>query len=271
VLTSENPAASGRAVESKNAGQGTGIMVQTHSANAEIERRGSFHQLYRESPIPDSEQLQNVGLFTSRQVLSRTLFLHSMYQEIISVPGIVIEFGVRWGRDLVAFSNFRGIYEPFNYTRRIVGFDTFEGFPSVHRADTAGGIAALGGYATTQGYESYLGEVMSYHESESPLSHICKYELIKGDVSETVPTFFARHPETLVALAYFDLDLYEPTLAALKAVLPHLTKGGVLGFDELNYPEFPGETLALSEVLPLGAHRFRRVPYAPTPCYTVFE
>ena len=46
-----------------------------------------------------------------------------------------MEFGVRWGQNLVTLSNLRGIYEPFNYSRKIIGFDTFEGFPSVHEKD----------------------------------------------------------------------------------------------------------------------------------------
>lgn len=34
-----------------------------------------------------------------------------------------MEFGVRWGQNLALFESFRGIYEPYNYNRKIVGFD----------------------------------------------------------------------------------------------------------------------------------------------------
>jgi hypothetical protein len=254
-----------------HSGEPTGIVTQTHSSDAELDVRARFHRLYKESPIPDSEQLAQVGLFTSRQVLARTLFFDQMYREIIDVPGVVMEFGTRWGRDLCTFASLRGMYEPYNYTRRILGFDTFEGFPSTHSEDAGGGIATPGGFATTPDYEHYLDQVMQYHEAESPLSHIRKYELIKGDVTKTLPDYLERHPETLISLAYFDLDLYEPTAAALEAILPFLTKGAVLGFDELNYPEFPGETTALREVLPIREYRFRRAAFDPTPCYTVLE
>jgi hypothetical protein len=261
----------GRRLESVHAGEPTGIVTQTHSSPAEIGLRERFHQLYKDCPIPDSEQLAQVGLFTSRQVLSRTLFFNQMYQEIITVPGVIMEFGTRWGRDLSTLASLRGMYEPYNYTRRILGFDTFEGFPHVHSEDSPGDIAASGGFSTTPDYERYLEKVMDYHEAESPLSHIRKHELIKGDVVKTVPEYLQQHPETLIALAYFDLDLYEPTAAALEAILPHLTKGAVLGFDELNYPEFPGETAALREILPINEYRFRRAAFDPTPCYTVIE
>ena len=39
-----------------------------------------------------------------------------------------------------------GLYEPFNYTRRIVGFDTFEGFPSVDPKDGSAEVASVGAY-----------------------------------------------------------------------------------------------------------------------------
>lgn len=40
--------------------------------------------------------------------------------------------------------------------------------------------------------------------------------------------------------------------------MPHLTRGSVLGFDELNCGEFPGETVAVREVLGLDRVALRR-------------
>ena len=47
------------------------------------------------------------------------------------------------------------------------------------------------------------------------------------------------------------------------------TRGTVLAFDELNCAEFPGETLALREVLGLSAHALRRDPNTPLASYLV--
>ena len=80
-----------------------------------------------------------------------------------------------------------------------------------------------------------------------------------------------KHPETIIALAYFDFDLYTPTRDCLKAILPHLTKGSVLAFDELNMPEFPGETLAVKEVLGLSRYAIRRDPSNPLASWMVVE
>src|SRR4051812_17790685 len=109
------------------------LIPRGRSTDSENRRRAEFLDLFRSSPIPDDEILMNLGLFTRRQLLSRIMFMHEMYQKIIHVQGVVIELGVRWGQNLALFENFRGMYEPHNYTRKIIGFDTFEGFPSVHK------------------------------------------------------------------------------------------------------------------------------------------
>jgi hypothetical protein len=62
---------------------------------------------------------------------------------------------------------------------------------------------------------------------------------------------------------YIDFDLYAPTKAALEALLPRVPRGGVVAFDELNCPEFAGETSALLECLNLNKLDLRRLPFDP--------
>lgn len=247
------------------------IVVKSNSAQAEISKRDVFFQQFKECPIPQNELLTNLGLFMNRQSLSRVIFMHELYQKIIPVHGIIVEFGVRWGQNLSLFSSFRGMYEPFNYNRKIVGFDTFAGFPSVSEQDGQDSIIKESSYAVTEGYENYLEDILSYHESESPISHIKKFELVKGDATKTLEAYLAKHPETIIAMAYFDFDIYEPTKKCLELIKPHLTKGSVLGFDELNWPAFPGETIALKEVLGLDKYAIKRTPLNPSPSYLVIE
>jgi len=78
-------------------------------------------------------------------------------------------------------------------------------------------------------------------------------------------------PAMSVSLAYFDFDLYEPTLKCLQAIRPRLVKGSVVGFDELNDPDSPGETLALMEAYGLNSVRLKRFPNASRVSYFVVE
>jgi hypothetical protein len=247
------------------------IRVDTGSTAEELEARRDLVGLFRDCPIPDDEALQNLGLFLKRQDLSRILFLDELYRKIVGVHGVIMEFGVRWGRDVAVLEALRGIHEPYNYTRRIVGFDTFDGFPSVAPEDGASDITSAGAYAVTEGYEDYLRQVLAHQEGENPISHIQTTDLVKGDASVTVPAYLDAHPETIVAFAYFDLDIYEPTRDCLAAIGPHLTKGSVIGFDELNHPEFPGETVALREALGLDRFAIRRSPLGSYPSYVVVD
>jgi hypothetical protein len=241
------------------------------ASNEESSRRERFVRLYEQSPIPEEHRLSSLPLFIRRQVLSRMLFFNELYQKIVNVHGIIMEFGVLWGQNLALLQSLRGIYEPFNHNRKIVGFDTFEGFTSVHERDGRSSLVKVGNYATTKGYEKYLAQVLDYHEQESPISHIKKYELVKGDASVQIAKYLKDNPETIVALAYFDMDMYEPTKKCLEAIRSHLTKGSVIGFDEINLHDFPGETQALKEVLGLDRYRIQRSPHGSVASYLVVE
>lgn len=247
------------------------LRVARATSERERELRRDFVELFKRTPIPDDELLAQLGLYLNRQTLSRILFLHELYAQIVDVPGIVVELGVRWGQNLALFASFRGMEEPFNHTRRIVGFDTWSGFPEPSAEDGDAPIASAGAYGVPEGYEDYLREVLAYHEQESPLSHLEKFELVPGDAVKTVPRYLEERPETVIALAYFDFDLFEPTRASLEAIRPHLVRGSVLGFDQLGSRQFPGETLALRKTLGLERLRLRRSPYAAQAAYVVLE
>lgn len=244
--------------------------TKTIASGKELDQRKKFFDLYSSNPIPDGEKLSNLGLFVKRQELSKVIYLNHIYNQILNTHGVIMEFGTRWGQNLVTLSSLRGMYEPYNYSRKIVGFDTFAGFEGVSDKDGGHGIIRKGSFSVTEGYEQYLNEVLAYHEMESPLAHIRKFELVKGDATVEIKKYLEAHPETIVALAYFDFDIYEPTLKCLEAILPYLSRGGVIAFDELTDPHFPGETVALRETL-ANKFRIRRVPYCGIQSYLVYE
>jgi Macrocin-O-methyltransferase (TylF) len=239
------------------------------STVAEASSKVDLAKKARLTAVPDAELLDNLGLFLTRQTLSRINFIQKLYQLIVPVHGIIMEFGVRWGQNMALFSNLRGIHEPYNYNRRVIGFDTFSGFPSVDQRD--GDKVGTGDYSVTTGWKEELESVLAFHEGNSPIPQKKKFELIKGDATSTVPAFFDAHPETVVALAYFDFDIYQPTKVCLEAIMPFITKGSVIAFDELNCPEFPGETLAVREVLGLSRYSIRRDPASPLTSYIVVD
>ena len=219
-----------------------------------------FVRHFKNTPLPDDELMPNLGLFLTSKNLSRILFFYEIYKKIIQTHGIIVEFGVRWGQTLSIMSALRGIFEPFNRHRKIVGFDTFKGFKGMGKED--GDICQCkdGSFSVTPKYEKYLGEILSMQEKLNPMSHLKRYDLVKGDAVKTVPAYLKKHPETIISLAIFDFDIYTPTKAALKSIKPHLCKGSILVFDELCDDIFPGETIALREVFGLNNVKIQRYP-----------
>jgi len=247
---------------------------ELYRSSHEDELRRGFVDTFRQCPIPDLDLLNNLGLFINSKNLSRMLFMERLYEQIVEVPGIVIEFGTRWGQNMALFSALRGIYEPFNRHRKIVAFDTFAGFPTTAigaQDNTGSSIIRPGGLATSEGYGDYLEKVMTYHEQDNPLAHIKKFEIRQGDASVETRKYLEEFPETIVALAYFDMDIYEPTRNCLQLIKDRLVKGSVLAFDELNDRDCPGETVALAEVFGLNNIRLRRWAHAARTAYFVVE
>lgn len=241
------------------------MKTQKHDAivlsnSSEKEAQQQFAELLKSTPLPDDELLPNLGLYLTSKGLSRLLFFYEIYQKILHSHGVVVEFGVRWGQTLSTMAALRGIFEPFNRHRKIIGFDTFAGFKGFGEKDGKLCQSKDGSFSVAPDYENYLGQILALQEALNPISHLKKHELVKGDAMETVPRYFKDHPETIVSLAIFDFDIYKPTRVALEAVKPHLCKGSILVFDELSDDIFPGETVALNEVFGLNNVRIQRLP-----------
>jgi len=241
------------------------------SSSHEKDAQTRLADLLKSTPIPDDEILANIGLYLTSKNLSRLLFFYEIYQQIIHTHGVVVEFGVRWGQTLSLLSALRGIFEPFNRHRKIIGFDTFDGFKGISEKDGQKCNCADGSFSVAADYENYLRKVLSLQEQLNPISHLEKFELVKGDAVETIPEYFDRHPESLISLAIFDFDIYKPTKAALEAVKPRLFKGSILVFDELCDDIFPGETSALMETIRMADLRIKRFPMTARISYAVIE
>jgi hypothetical protein len=214
-----------------------------------------------------SWNLQNL-VTMQPSTMARVLYWNEIYPLILNVPGVICEFGVQWGASLATLVNMRAIYEPFNISRTIIGFDTFAGFPSV--SDKDGSLVSTGDYQSMEGYEKTLEAILTINERGSPNSHCRKFELVKGDAALTWPAWLERNPHAIVSMACFDFDLYAPTKAVLEQLIPRLAKGALLVFDELNHPGFPGETVAVAEVLGLNNIKLWRTKYLPYCAYAVF-
>jgi hypothetical protein len=247
--------------------------IQTNTVSSENEQKNrlGLANLINSNPIPDNEKSFHTPLFLKRQELSKILYFDYVYQQFLNTHGVIMEFGTRWGTNMVTLSNLRGIYEPFNYNRKIIGFDTFEGFKNTNAKDDGKhDIIKEGAFSVTENYTDYLDQLLSIHQNESPLSHIKKYEIVKGDAPIQLSKYLNENPQTIIAFAHFDFDIYKPTLDCLNIIKPHLVKGSIISFDELNDPNFPGETKAVNEAFGLNNIELKRFTSCPMQSYFIF-
>ena len=219
---------------------------------------------------PAIEIIDDFPKYASRQVISRFLAQHELFKMILDIKGSIVECGVFRGSGLMTWAKLSAIYEPANYHREIIGFDTFSGFPDVDIKDKAGNKntdAKKGGISAPSYNE--LKKAINLYDSNRFLSHIEKVKLVKGDFSKSGPEFIKKNKHIVISLLYLDFDIYKPTKEALKLFLPRMPRGSVLVLDEINNPRWPGETEALLEELNFKKHSFKNFYYEPDMSYVI--
>jgi hypothetical protein len=208
--------------------------------------------------------------YATRQAIAKFLTKYEIFKLILQTNGSIVEGGVLHGGGTLAWAKLSSILEPANHTRKIIGFDTFEGFPSIHSNDQHGSDGSLIQTGALKGsaYEDVMSAI-SVYDLNRPLSHIQKIELVKGDIAKTCAQYVEDNPHLVISLLYLDVDLYEPTKILLENFLPRMPKGAVIVFDELNAKMFPGETKAVYDVLGLKNLKIERFSFDSYVSYAI--
>ena len=221
----------------------------------------AMEQCIANSPYSNLDRLRNFTLYSPRQDLTNFLVRYEIFKRVLEIQGSIIECGVLHGGGLMTWAQLSSIFEPTNHQRRIVGFDTFSGFPELSKQDRSSESkeARKGGLAVDS-YD-HLQECVKLFDGNRFVGHVPKVELVRGDATKTIPQYLKDNPQLIVSLLYLDFDIYEPTLAALKHFLPRMPKGAVIAFDELNLKDWPGESIAVLETLNLREYRIERCSF----------
>ena len=129
--------------------------IETKATPKQIKNWGELYSLFERTPMPDLDLFANFGMYMKSSALAKILFLNEVYQEIVKVPGDIVEFGTWWGQNLIVFENLRAIYEPFNKNRHITGFDTFSGYEGFSKKDRKNKMIKPGNFAVEKNYKDY--------------------------------------------------------------------------------------------------------------------
>jgi hypothetical protein len=228
---------------------------------ADLKQFEAMQAVFEQSAGNFADKIDAFAKFASRQAIAKFLVRYEIFKRVLHINGSIVECGVLHGGGVLAFAKLSSLLEPANHVRKIIGFDTFEGFPSVHETDRKGTSSHLKVKGLTGSPLQDVQRAVELYDLNRPLSHIPKVELVRGDICETAAQYVRDNPHLVISLLYLDVDLYEPTKAALEAFLPRMPRGAVVVFDQLNARIFPGETRAVDEVLGLRRLRIERFPF----------
>ena len=215
-----------------------------------------------------SDQTPPFALTAKRRDMLAFITRYELFKLVADRPGVILELGVQHGQGLMSFAHIISNLEPNHVARRIYGFDTFEGFPGVDPIDQSAGAKNVK-TGKLRGNLERLQASIAAHDEDRFLGQVPRVELIVGDVEQTLPAFIDANPQLLIAMVYFDLCLYRPTRAALEALWPLMPKGSVMAFDQLAFPEFPGETRAALDVIGAAELDLRRFPFESQVSYLI--
>lgn len=216
------------------------------------------------------DKLGSLSRFMSRQHCAKMLAQYEMMRLTEGVLGDILECGVYFGSGLMNWALIAATVEPFNYQSKVIGFDTFAGSVGINDVDRRNPFFKRkdGDYAAPV-YDD-LQEAIAIYDSDRPLNHIGKVALVRGNIVEQAPAYVEAHPELVVRILHTGMNLHEPTLAALKAFLPRMAKGGIVAIDGLNYAA-GGCLVALQEALGGTLPKLKVFPTYPNFTYYIVE
>lgn len=184
---------------------------------------------------------------------------YELFKHVIEVPGDIVECGVYRGSGLAYWAKLLQIFCPLS-KRKVVGFDTFQGYPSEltapHDRRTAERLMSKQGR-----YQNITSDSLSDLMGLLGLSR--RTELIVGDAGVTIEEYVRQNPGFRIALLNLDFDTYDATRSALEHLYRLIVPGGVVIMDEYAIRGW-GESDAVDEFFK-GEEHYRSIPWALTP------
>ena len=176
----------------------------------------------------------NDFIFSSdRKVLHKLLYRYHLFKMVEHLPGDIVEAGIYRGSGLFTWAKLIELFCPFEI-KRVVGFDFFgPDFLSSLPEQDREPMSQV--FTRSNATESDLSDITIRDKLLSIGIPEHKFELVKGDVSETTLKYVQDNPGFRISLLYMDLDLEKPTYDALENLWDRILSGGIVVFDEYSY------------------------------------
>lgn len=168
--------------------------------------------------------------------LIRYFTLYELYKKTLGISGHIAEIGVYKGGSTLLFGKLVQMYEPDSLCM-VHGFDWFYGTAAVPENP----LQVQGGNCEDEDRVRRLIKLQGLDNT---------IKIHNMNVETDLPALFEKHPHLRFKLVFLDSGTYECTSAAISAFWPRLNVGGVIVFDQYCNEVAPGETRAVTELLP---------------------
>lgn len=232
--------------------------IRDHGGKPEIDESSrALYEAYEKAhwqDLADCVELADLGLrevmlqapaFIRRRELARLIAHYELFKLIADMPGSIAELGVYLGAGFFTWSKLLETFTPGDRGRKVYGFESFAGYDAFagQDGDCQPWVERLIG--SMKPSEEYLDRMVELHNKDNFLRGVERCKLIKGDIRVTVERFAREGLGTRLSLLYFDVNLFEPTLAGLRHLYPLVLTGGVVAFNAYGSPPWSGEGHAI--------------------------
>ena len=212
---------------------------------------------------PDNHWDYELGYwwFSDVSRFAKVLCHVELYKMIKDLPGTIAEFGVYKANSLIRWLSLREIFETSS-SRKIIGFDAFGTFPTKGLSSVNSDLNFI------KEFEEAGGDGLSLEETNFILKakSFTNYELIDGDIRNTLPDFLKKNTTEKFSLIHLDMDVYEPTAFVLGKLFDQLVDGGLIVIDDYNTVE--GATIAVNEfIVKHPSLKIEKLPYNNIPSF----
>src|SRR5689334_21827139 len=123
--------------------------------------------------------------------MGRALAHYELYKKTIGLKGDIVECGIFKGVSFMRFMMFMNLFEK---EKKIIGFDTFDLFPETEYEDDKKELKLF--IEETGGGKSIKKEDL---ENYIRAKGHANYDLVKGDILQTVPDYLKAHPNLQIS------------------------------------------------------------------------
>ncbi len=194
--------------------------------------------------------------------LAKVMAHYELFKMSLEIPGAIVECGVFKGASFVRLATFRQLLANPS-AKKMIGFDAFGQFPTTNFSEDIKWREVFINDSGEEGIgDDQLMQVLKQKKVDTNV------ELIKGDVCKTLPEYVAKYPALKISFLNIDVDVYEPTKAALDNLYDKVSRGGVILLDDYSNV-FPGANKAVDDFFKDKKVLIKRLPFSLTPCYCI--